>query len=151
MSNRNRPSWDNYFLNIAKEVSRRATCKRAQHGCVLVKDKNIVATGYNGAPPGIPHCIDDGCFMINGHCERCMHAEVNAICQAAIHGVAVKGATAYLTGESCLECVRTLISARIERIVYIKGGHYSFPEEEEKLRKLFIEKSGIELCPIVVS
>lgn len=140
-----RPSWDEYFLNIAKEVSTRATCTRAKHGCVLVKDKNIIAAGYNGAPPGVPHCTDEGCIMIAGHCERCNHAEVNAICQAAIHGAAVKDATAYISGSPCLECLRTLICARIYRIIYIEGGHYAFPDEEEKLRKLFIEKSGIEI------
>lgn len=142
-----RPSWDEFFLNIAKEVSTRATCLRAKHGCVLVKDKTIISSGYNGSPPGIPHCTEDGCFMISGHCERCNHAEVNAVCQAAINGVSVKGATSYTTGASCLECIRTLLCAKIERIVYIKGGHYAFPEEEEKLRKIFIENSGVDIVP----
>ena len=142
-----RPSPDEYFLRIAKEVSTRATCKRAKHGCVIVKDKTIISTGYNGSPPKVPHCIDQDCIMINGHCERCNHAEVNAICQAAIQGASVKNAMAYVTGEPCLECLRTLLCAKIDRIVYIKGGHYAFPDEEENLRQLFITKSGVEILP----
>jgi len=142
-----RPSLDEYFLRIAKEVSTRATCRRAKHGCLLVKDKTILSTGYNGAPPGIPHCTDGICIMINGHCERCSHSEVNAVCQAAIKGVSIENATAYVTGEACLECIRTLLCAKISRIVYIKDGHYDFPEKEEKLRQLFIEVSGIEVVP----
>ena len=85
--------------------------------------------------------------MIGGHCERCNHSEVNAICQAAINGVSVKDSIAYVTGEPCLECLRTLICAKIASIIYIKHGHYAFPEEEEKLRKLFIQKSGIKVAP----
>lgn len=136
----NRPNWDQYFLKLAKVVSTRATCNRAKHGCVLVKDKTVLATGYNGAPPGISHCLDSGCILINGHCERCNHAEVNSICQAAAKGVCVEGATAYVTGESCLECLRTLLCAKIDKLVYIRGGHYSFPDEEQALRELFIER-----------
>ena len=140
-----RPSWDKYFLNIAKEVSTRATCLRASHGCVLVKDRNIIAAGYNGSPPGVKHCTEDGCFMIDGHCKRCNHAEVNAICQAAMHGISVKGATAYVTGECCCDCLRTLICAGISSIIYTKGGHYAFPEKEEELRSIFIQESDINI------
>jgi len=143
-----RPDWDEYFLILAKHASVRATCQRAKHGCVLTRHNTVVSIGYNGAPPGVPHCIDDGCIIIGGHCERCNHAEVNAICQAAKEGHFTIGATAYITGEPCLECLRTLICAGIVRIVYAKGGHYPFPKDEEDLRQLFIRESGIEIVGI---
>jgi len=139
-----RPNWDQFFLGIAKQTAKRATCNRAKHGCVLVKDNGVISTGYNGAPPKISHCDEGGCFVINDHCERCNHAEVNAICQAAIRGHNTRGATAYVTGESCLECLRTLLCAGIEKIVYIKDGHYTFPKEEEKLRHLFMTQLEIK-------
>lgn len=140
-----RPDWDILFLGVAKLISRRATCNRAKHGCVLVKDNDILSIGYNGSPPKTKHCTEDGCVMINNHCERCNHAEVNSICRAAIKGASVNGAIAYVTGEPCLECIRVLACAKISRIVYIKDGHYKYPKEEEDLRKLFIEQSDIKI------
>lgn len=140
-----RPTWDEYFMNMAKVVSTRATCLRAKHGCVLVKDKRIISTGYNGSPPGVKHCVDDGCILINNHCERCNHAEVNAICNAAKHGNSTQGTVAYITGEPCLECIRTLICAGVNKIYYKIGGHYEFPVEEQQLRDLFINQSGISI------
>ena len=90
-----RPSWDEYFLKLAMLASERATCPRMHCGCVLVKDKNVVATGYNGSIPGDDHCEDVGCLVINNHCERTVHAEMNALVQAAKRGHAVEGTTAY--------------------------------------------------------
>jgi len=86
MSN-NRPAWDIYFLKLAMLVSERATCPRMHCGCVLVKDKRILSTGYNGSIPGDVHCEDDGCMIVDSHCVRTIHAEMNAIIQCSIHGV----------------------------------------------------------------
>jgi len=91
----NRPNWDRYFIDIAKEVAQRATCPRAKVGAVIVKDHRIISTGYNGAPANEPHCLDAGCFMVDEHCQRAIHAETNAIAQAAKYGVSVEGATLY--------------------------------------------------------
>ena len=91
----NRPSWDTYFLEIAKLVASRSTCPRASVGAVIVKNNRILSTGYNGAPPGEPHCVDVGCLMVNNHCERTVHAETNAVIQAARFGISVDGATLY--------------------------------------------------------
>ena len=90
-----RLSWDDYFLNIAKEVATRSTCPRASVGAVIVRDNRILSTGYNGAAPGEPHCMDVGCLMEDNHCQRAIHAETNAVAQAAKYGIAVNGATIY--------------------------------------------------------
>lgn len=90
-----RPDWDLFFIRIAKEVSSRSTCPRAAVGAVIVKDNNIISTGYNGAPAGEPHCLDVGCKIVDGHCTRATHAEENAILQAVKYGVPLEGATLY--------------------------------------------------------
>lgn len=113
-----RPSWDEYFIDIAMAVSGRSTCPRRSVGAVLVADKRILATGYNGAPEGLPHCTDVGCLMVDGHCLRTLHAEQNALLQAAAHGVSTQGATVYVTAEPCVHCTKMLLNARIARIVY---------------------------------
>lgn len=113
-----RQNWNNYFLDIAEQVATRATCKRKQVGCVIVKDKTIVATGYNGSLPGEPHCIDDECFMHNNHCIATVHAETNAINQAAKNGVSLKGATIYCTLEPCWYCFKNIISSGITSIYF---------------------------------
>lgn len=118
----NRPSWDSYFVSIATEVAKRATCPRAQVGAVIVKDHRIIATGYNGAATDEPHCTDEGCIMENGHCQRAIHAEVNAVCQAAKFGLAVDGATLYYWDslerpESCRNCIQVMKAAGIAEVV----------------------------------
>lgn len=143
-----RPSWDEFFLDIAKATASRATCKRAKHGCVLVRNNGVVSTGYNGAPPRVDHCLENGCLMLNDHCERCNHAEMNAICQAAIRGHATKGCTAYVTGEPCMECIRTLLCAGITKVVYIDGGYPIKCETEANYRKMFIEQSELEIIGV---
>lgn len=90
-----RPDWDLYFIRIAKEVASRSTCNRAAVGVVIVRDNRIIATGYNGSPPGKPHCIDEGCIMKDGHCIRTVHAEANAIRQANQYVIRLKGAKLY--------------------------------------------------------
>ena len=103
---------------IAYAVSERSTCDRAFVGCVLVLDKRILTTGFNGSPAGQPHCDEEGHLMVDGHCIRTIHAETNAIIQAALHGVSTKGATCYVTHLPCINCTKALINAGIVRLVY---------------------------------
>jgi dCMP deaminase len=124
-----RPSWDEYFMEITRLVARRSTCLRRHVGAVLVKDKNILATGYNGAPSGVAHCLDVGCLrerlsvLPGERHELCrgLHAEQNAIIQAAKHGTNISGATLYCTTMPCSICSKMLINAGILRIVYEQG------------------------------
>jgi dCMP deaminase len=124
-----RPSWDEYFMDITHLVSKRSTCLRRQVGSLLVKDKKILATGYNGAPSRIEHCLDTGCLRqqldipSGERHELCrgLHAEQNAIIQAAYHGVGIQGATLYCTNHPCVICSKMVINAGIERIVYEEG------------------------------
>jgi len=117
-----RPSWDEYFMQIAFTVAQRSTCDRAHVGCVLVRDRRILTTGYNGSPAGLPHCDDAGHLIVDGHCVRTLHAEQNAIIQAALHGVGIQNATAYVTHQPCLTCAKMLINAGISRVIY--AGQY---------------------------
>lgn len=116
-----RPNWDDYFLNIAKEVASRSTCPRASVGAVIVKDNRILSTGYNGAAPGKPHCSEAGCVVAGGHCQRAIHAETNAVAQAAKFGIAINGATLYYwdslerDAESCIKCSQVMEAAGIIR------------------------------------
>ncbi len=120
-----RPSWDQYFLKLAMLASERATCPRMHCGCVLVRDKHVLATGYNGSLPGLPHCDDVGCLIVDGHCIRTNHAEMNAICQAARNGVSLNGATAYVTNMPCTTCAKALVSTGIRRVVVFSDYHSS--------------------------
>jgi len=113
-----RPDWDIYFMTIARAVAARSTCERAYVGAVFVRDKRILTTGFNGSPAGQPHCDEEGHLMVDGHCVRTIHAEANAIIQAALHGVSSKDATCYVTHFPCLQCTKMLINAGITRIVY---------------------------------
>lgn len=113
-----RPSKDEYFLNLSEVVAARATCHRLHVGTVLVKDNMIISTGYNGAPRGLPHCEDVGCRVVNGHCTRVVHAELNSLFQAAYHGASTNGATLYTLYLSCENCAKAIINAGIARVVY---------------------------------
>ncbi len=133
-----RPSWDEYFLKLAMLASERATCPRMHCGCVLVKDRYVLSTGYNGSLPGADHCEDVGCLVVDGHCVRTNHAEMNAICQAARHGVSVDGATAYVTNMPCTTCAKALAAAGIRRVVVFSDYHSTLAER-------FFEESGVVL------
>lgn len=111
-----RSSWEEYFINLAKLVATRATCDRLHVGCVLVKDKRVIATGYNGSPPGLDHCDDVGHLMVNNHCERTVHAEANAIAQCSAHGVSTKNAVCFLTHTPCRTCAKLLYTAGIREV-----------------------------------
>ncbi len=113
-----RPEWDIYFMKIAHVVALRSTCDRAFVGTVMVLDKRILTTGFNGSPAGLPHCDEAGHLIIDGHCVRTIHAEANAIIQAALHGVSTKGSTCYVTHFPCIQCAKMLINAGVVRIVY---------------------------------
>jgi dCMP deaminase len=115
---RTRASWDEYFMNIAREVATRATCDRKLVGAVIVRDKNILATGYNGSIAGTPHCDEAGHMMEDGHCVRTIHAEANAVIQAARHGTSIHGADAYVTASPCWGCFKMLANAGVRRIVF---------------------------------
>ena len=113
-----RVSWDRYFMDIARVVASRATCDRKHVGAVLVRDKTILATGYNGSIRGMPHCIEEGHMMENDHCVATIHAEANAIIQAAKNGVMIDGATIYVTASPCWSCFKQIANAGVRRIVY---------------------------------
>ena len=145
----NRPSWDEYFMKITRQVSERSTCLRRKVGAVLVRDKRILATGYNGAPSGIKHCIDVGCLreergIASGERHelcRGLHAEQNALIQAALYGVAVKGASIYCTHQPCVLCAKMLINAGIKEIFYEVG----YPD---RLSEDLLFEAGVRLIQI---
>ncbi len=116
-----RRDWNRYFMDIARVVASRATCDRKKVGAVIVKDKTILSTGYNGSIRGLPHCDDVGHDMDEGgHCVRTVHAEANAIVQAARHGVAIDGATIYVTASPCWNCFKLIANAGIKRVFYME-------------------------------
>ncbi|WP_427337892.1 deoxycytidylate deaminase [Caloranaerobacter sp. DY30410] len=141
-----RPSWDEYFMEIVNVVKKRSTCLRRQVGALIVKDKRILSTGYNGAPTGLKHCDEVGCIREKLNIpsgqrhELCrgLHAEQNAIVHAANSGVSIKGSTIYVTMQPCVLCAKMIINAGIERVVF--GGGY--PDE---LAIQLLNEAGIEV------
>ncbi len=146
-----RPSWDEYFLQMAKVVATRSTCLRRQVGAVIVKDKNILATGYNGAPSKLPHCEVTGCLReqlgikSGERHELCrgLHAEHNAIIQAALHGTPIKGSTLYLTNEPCIICAKMIINAGIKEVVYV--GRYPDQMARDFLKQAKVKVRKVKL------
>jgi len=132
-----RPDWDTYFMDMAKLASRRSSCLRRAVGAVLVKDRRLLATGYNGVPSGVTHCEVAGCLRerlgvpSGERHELCrgLHAEQNAIIQAAFHGVSIRGAVLYCTNLPCIICAKMLINAGVRRVVYLEGYADSLTEE----------------------
>lgn len=143
---RARPDWDTYFMEMARLAARRSSCLRRAVGAVLVKDRRVLATGYNGVPSGITHCEVTGCLReklavpSGERHELCrgLHAEQNAIIQAAMHGVSIRGAVLYCTNLPCIICAKMLVNAGVRRIVYLEG--YADPLTGEML-----EEAGLEL------
>ncbi|NTV23904.1 MAG: cell division protein DedD [Nanoarchaeota archaeon] len=134
-----RPTWDEYFMEVARAVAKRATCDRGMSGCVIAKDKQILVTGYVGSPKGLPHCDEVGHQMKTvihedgtktQHCTRTTHAEQNAICQAAKRGVPIDGATVYCKMTPCATCAKMIINAGIVRVVCEKKYHAGQESEE---------------------
>ncbi|MEB3285699.1 MAG: dCMP deaminase family protein [Candidatus Sericytochromatia bacterium] len=136
-----RPTWDTYFLKMAGVCAERATCDRKSVGAVIVRDNHPIATGYNGAPPGLPHCDEVGHLLreVDGRpsCQRATHAEQNAIITAARFGHRTEGATIYVTAQPCLNCAKAIITAGIRRVVWTEG--YPDPVSLEFLRAADIE------------
>jgi len=142
-----RPSWDEYFLEIMESVSKRATCDRGKSGTVIVKDKQVLVSGYVGSPIGMPHCDDVGHQMkktihedgtITDHCVRTVHAEQNAICQAAKRGVSLEGATVYCRMTPCRVCAMLLINSGIKRVVS-QNKYHAGQESEAMFKKAKIK------------
>ena len=141
-----RPSWDEYFMQITFQVAKRSTCPRAAVGAVIVRDKRILTTGYNGAPAGIVHCDETGCIREKENIpsgerhELCrgLHAEQNSLLQAALHGNSVKGATLYATVQPCIICAKMLINAGIKEIIISDG----YPDE---LAERMLKEAGIKV------
>ena len=136
-----RADWHTYFMNIARQVATRSTCDRKHVGAVIARDKTILSTGYNGSIRGLAHCDEVGHLMEDGHCVRTVHAEANAIAQAARNGVAIEGAEIYITASPCWGCFRLLANSGIQRIYY--GEFY----RDVKIHD-FAEEAGIELVDL---
>ncbi len=140
-----RPSWDDYFMTITKVVATRSTCLRRHVGAILVKDKRILATGYNGAPAGLRHCGEIGCLRQDASIpsgtrhELCrgLHAEQNAIIQAANHGISIRGSTLYCTNKPCVICSKMIINAGISQVYYEEG--YDDPLADQMLEEASID------------
>ena len=118
MTGRHRASWDEYFMAIGRVVAARSTCDRKHVGAVIVRDRIILATGYNGSIRGLSHCDDEGHMMEDGHCVRTVHAEANSIVQAARTGVRIDGADIYVTASPCFGCFKLIANAGLTRIVF---------------------------------
>lgn len=135
-----RASWDEYFMRIATTVASRATCDRKHVGAVIERSRNILATGYNGSVAGLEHCDEVGHMMEDGHCVRTIHAENNAIIQAARNGARIEGASIYVTASPCWQCFKMIANAGIRRIVF--GEFYRDQRIFEAARRLGIDLSG---------
>jgi dCMP deaminase len=146
-----RPSWDEYFMEISQIVAKRSTCLRRRVGAIIVKNRRILATGYNGTPTKISHCSDVGCIRIKLNVpsgqrhELCrgLHAEQNALLQAALYGISVEGASLYITNQPCLICAKMIINAGIREIVIADG----YPD---KLAEQFLKEAQIKVRRISV-
>lgn len=133
-----RPTWDDYFMAITKLIASRGTCNRLYAGAILVKDNRIISTGYNGSPPGLPHCDDVGHLLEEGHCVRTIHGEHNAILQAAVHGsTSTIGSTMYTKYSPCIHCTKYVIAAGIKRVVL--GKIYRNPKAVDMLKEAGVE------------
>jgi dCMP deaminase len=145
-----RPDWDHYFMQIAEVVAKRSTCMRRHIGAVIVKDRRILTTGYNGAPSGLAHCLETGCLRdkqgipsgTRHELCRALHSEMNAIIQAAQYGVSTRDSTLYCTHQPCSVCTRMIINAGITRVVYT--GDYPDPFAMELFRESQIELTRLD-------
>ena len=147
-----RPSWHQYFMTITRQVAERSTCLRAKVGAVIVRDRNIVATGYNGAPAGLPHCTDVGCLVyssrtpsgeIEENCFRTIHAEINAIAQAAKNGACIRDADIYITHTPCIHCMKVLLNTGIRAIYYERD--YKLHTLEDMLKHTSVTLQRVDL------
>ena len=133
--------WDGYFMSIARVVASRSTCDRKLVGAVVVREKTILSTGYNGSIRGLPHCSDVGHLLENDHCVATIHAEANAIIQAAMNGVRIDGATLYVTASPCWSCFKMIANAGLKKVCY--GEFY----RDERIFDV-AKRIGIDLCHV---
>jgi dCMP deaminase len=144
-----RSTTDEWFVLFANMVASRSTCPRFHAGAVIVSDKRIVSTGYNGSTTGDPHCEDVGCLVIQGHCKRTVHAEKNAIINAARVGLSTIGTTIYVKGQPCIDCAKDIVNAGIVRVVYDNdhGYHRHKGEQSEEQREamLTFQRNGLQV------
>lgn len=138
--------WNQYFMAQAVLLSLRSTCTRLEVGATLVKDRRIIAGGYNGAVSGDNHCIDHGCYVVDGHCIRTIHAEMNALLQCAKLGISTDGAEIYVTHFPCLHCTKAILQAGIKKIYYLHDYHNN-PYAIELIQKLGVEIQQVKLDP----
>lgn len=147
-----RLTWDQYFMTITQQVAERSTCNRAKVGAVIVRDRNILATGYNGAPAGMPHCTEAGCLIyesktpygeVEQNCFRTIHAEINAIAQAAKNGSNIKDSSIYVTHTPCIHCIKVLVNTGIKRVYY--ESPYKLDTLEEILRNTQVHMEKVQL------
>ncbi|MDW3023726.1 ComE operon protein 2 [Ligilactobacillus salivarius] len=132
--------WNQYFMLQAVLLSLRSTCERLSVGAILVRDKRVIAGGYNGAVSGDDHCIDVGCYVVDGHCLRTIHAEMNAVLQCSKFGIPTDGAEIYVTDFPCLQCTKSLLQAGIKRIYYMRNYH----NDDYAIRLLKRKKVAVE-------
>ena len=132
--------WNQYFMLQAVFPSLRSTCERLSVGAILVRDKRVIAGGYNGAVSGDDHCIDVGCYVVDGHCLRTIHAEMNAVLQCSKFGIPTDGAEIYVTDFPCLQCTKSLLQAGIKKIYYMRNYH----NDDYAIRLLKRKKVAVE-------
>ncbi len=137
--------WDQYFMLQAVLLSLRSTCTRLSVGAILVRDQRMIAGGYNGSVSGDKHCIDDGCYMVDGHCLRTIHAEMNAVLQCAKFGIPTDGAELYVTDFPCLQCTKMLLQAGVKKIHYLRNyNNDSYALELLKLKEVVLEQVKLD-------
>lgn len=137
--------WDQYFMLQAVLLSLRSTCTRLSVGAILVRDQRMIAGGYNGSVSGDKHCIDDGCYMVDGHCLRTIHAEMNAVLQCAKFGIPTDGAELYVTDFPCLQCTKMLLQAGVKKIHYLRNyNNDSYALELLKLKEVALEQVKLD-------
>jgi dCMP deaminase len=142
-----RPSWDDYFMAMAKIASMRGTCDRLHSGAILVKNNRIIGTGYNGSPPNLPHCDEAGHLLEEGHCVRTIHGEHNALLQAALQGgTTTEGSTLYTKYNPCVHCTKYIIACGVKRVVV--GKIYRTPKAIEMLREAGLEVTEYKENPL---
>lgn len=137
--------WNQYFMLQAVLLSLRSTCERLSVGAILVRDKRVIAGGYNGAVSGDDHCIDVGCYVVDGHCLRTIHAEMNAVLQCSKFGIPTDGAEIYVTDFPCLQCTKSLLQAGIKKIYYMRNYHNDdYAIRLLKRKKIAVEQVKVE-------
>ncbi|WLR49908.1 ComE operon protein 2 [Bacillus tianshenii] len=144
-----RISWDQYFMAQSHLLALRSTCTRLSVGATIVRDKRIIAGGYNGSVSGGVHCVDEGCYVIDGHCVRTIHAEMNALLQCAKFGVPTEGSEIYVTHFPCIHCTKAIIQAGIQAVYYAKD-YKNHPYAEELFRDAGVHMEQVELDEMII-